>query len=594
MNELLELLGLAESVQTMTDSELSEYRDNLAAAVAEVDLETIDDAGLETLETAAEVAQTVRTELEARETAANERAERARAAIAAVAGSDDEGDDAVAEAEGDLEGDAEAEGAETTETEVETEGTEVTADAEGTDVADEAPVAVAASSKPKIGRVAARRPASARPAPAPAPDLESWNLTASANMSGKLSPGERLDTPDKIAEAFLAAFDSTQGYVSGPPQKVAVARARTDAYPEHLRLTQETSGDTRKVQEVQKRIRQAGGLQAAQALTASGGPCAPSEVRYDLPVLGTDQRPVRDDMLVRFNATRGGVTTVPPPVLTDVAGSVSIWDDDANGGAGQTSTGGSVKPCLSLTCPNEDETIVDAITRCLEFGNFRRSYFPEQVEAWLSLATTYHARIAENNLLAQIASDCTAVTAATVLGTTRNVLSVIDRAAAGFRSRHRTAANFPLRFGAPFWLRDNIRTDLARELPGSSDERLAVADATIDSFFAVRNISVTWFLDGESGQVFPAQAAGTLRAWPSTVITYLYPDGEFLFLDGGVLDLGIVRDSTLNSQNDVQLFAETFEAAHHHGSEALRITIDICPDGSSSAAIDIDPCTTGS
>jgi hypothetical protein len=61
-----------------------------------------------------------------------------------------------------------------------------------------------------------------------------------------------------------------------------------------------------------------------------------------------------------------------------------------------------------------------------------------------------------------------------------------------------------------------------------------------------------------------------------------------------MLDLGIVRDSTLNSTNDVQVFAETFEGAHFHGPESWTITFDTCPDGSTSAAVDIDPCTSGS
>ena len=35
--------------------------------------------------------------------------------------------------------------------------------------------------------------------------------------------------------------------------------------------------------------------------------------------------------------------------------------------------------------------------------------------------------------------------------------------------------------------------------------------------------------------------------------------GTMVFLDGGTLELGIVRDSALNSTNDYQIFAESFE-----------------------------------
>jgi hypothetical protein len=37
-----------------------------------------------------------------------------------------------------------------------------------------------------------------------------------------------------------------------------------------------------------------------------------------------------------------------------------------------------------------------------------------------------------------------------------------------------------------------------------------------------------------------------------------FPEGTFLYIDGGTLDLGLVRDSTLNSTNDFQVFGEIF------------------------------------
>lgn len=74
----------------------------------------------------------------------------------------------------------------------------------------------------------------------------------------------------------------------------------------------------------------------------------------------------------------------------------------------------------------------------------------------------------------------------------------------------------------------------------------------------------------------------------------LYPEGSWLFLDGGTLDLGFVRDSTLNSTNDYQVFAETFEAVALVGVESLALTMDLCPSGAGSATASIDPCATGS
>jgi hypothetical protein len=61
-----------------------------------------------------------------------------------------------------------------------------------------------------------------------------------------------------------------------------------------------------------------------------------------------------------------------------------------------------------------------------------------------------------------------------------------------------------------------------------------------------------------------ALAAGRLPsipAAPAEVTWAIIPEGTFLVADGGTLDLGIVRDSILNSTNDFEIFAETFEGA---------------------------------
>ena len=236
-----------------------------------------------------------------------------------------------------------------------------------------------------------------------------------------------------------------------------------------------------------------------------------------------------------------------------------------------------------------------SIHEALRTGNFRARYFPEQIRAWLDLANVNQARRAENRLIASIAAGSTHVTAETLLGTTRDVLTTLDRALAGFQSRWRDDS-IRMRWVAPAWLRANIRTDIARQMPvGTLDETLALADATIDRWLAARpNLSVTWHLDGEATQIFGAQGDGPLLGWPDNAISYLYPEGSWLFLDGGQLDLGIVRDSTLNGVNDFQMFAETMEGAHFHGLESFRIEHDICADGSAAALVDISPCTTGS
>jgi hypothetical protein len=561
-----------------------------AAELAEGDLS---DEVLAAMEDLAIAAEAIQARIDANEAEASERAERAAEIADRIRGTQasDEGDDDGEPAEGDT-GDGEG-------TEDDGTGEDAEAPAPAPDEAEqegvEQPEAVAASARrPRVGRVAARRPASMAPrpaAPALPEDIADWGLVASANAPNTPA-GAPIRTRDALAQAFLSAFNATKGYRHGPRVKVNICQAGNEnpaeLYGEDRTLDSNLGANWRKIEQAagQAVVASAG----FDSITAAGGICAPSPVRYDLPVIGVDDRPVRDEMLVRFGADRGGVRVIPPPLIEDLEDAVGVWTAEND----EDPDDPTVKPCLTLTCPDDDEAFVDAITRCLQIGNFRARYFPEQVEAWMRLAAVNHARRAETRLLTAIGTDSTQVNSGQVLGTVPDTLAAIDRASAIIRSTNRLGL-FPLRWGIPFWLIDQMRADEARRIPGgTTDERYALAEANVRRWFSARNITITPFLDGEAGQVFPRQGDGPMIGWPTSVVTYLYPDGSHLFLDGGTLDLGLVRDSTLNSTNDLQMFAETFEGHIFHGVESWRLTLDTCPDGSISGTVDIDPCSTGS
>ena len=580
MEALLELLSSLESVDSMDRETLTQADTDISAACADVDPSDIDDDGLTVLAQASEATQAIRARAAELDAAASERAAEAAAALEAIRGPEEETIDEPEEIEA-IE---------------ETEEVEAVAEepAEVEEVVEEKELElVAATPLPRLSRVAARRPEQTAPQPVQAPEIASLGLVAAANAPG-MQVGAPIRDYDDLAKAFLAAYEGTKGYRHGPPVKVPVVRSghEESQYPGSHRLDANMSANMEKIRRTQQSVQQAGGIRkgVAEGLTASGGICAPEEVRYDMPTLGVDSRPVRDGFMTRFGADRGGVTTLPPPVLDDLSGAVDTWTN-----ANDISPSDPVtKPCLTVTCPSESNSVVQAITKCLEYGNFRARYLPEQIEEWMKLAAVQHARTAETALLTAIAAGSTAVTAGQVLGTTRDVLASLDRANAVWRYRHRDDS-ISMSFAAPAWLRDQIKADIACQLPvGTTEETLALADSQIDVFFASRNIDPVWILDGTAGQTFGVQGVGPLQGWPSTVTTYLAPAGSWLFLDGGMLDLGIVRDSTLNSTNDVQVFAETFEGAHFHGVESWTLTFDTCPDGSTSATVDIAPCVSGS
>jgi hypothetical protein len=570
MDELLRLLEQLEGRGGLDDAGLSDLMADLrSAADAVAESGDVGDDALDLLDRAAEAVELIRADLQTRADEASAREARAREAIDRIhaqAGDGDGGDGDGGDGDGD-------------------DG-EVTPVAEAP--ADGEPVAVAASAPaPRVSRVAARRPRQTAPRPT-ATDPAALTLTASANVPG-ITAGERITDLDRLAEAFVASLKAGRGARSGRT-KVSVAQSHTPGYDQRFTLDGDDASNTAKLTRITRGVRQHGGL---QALAAAGGACAPYDVSYDQPTIGSTDRPVRDQALARMSAERGGVTVLPAPRLADVEDAVDFWDDDNGHVIGDENA--TTKPYLEVACDDPVDYDTYDVTRILRFSNYRERYFRENVDAILRMVLVAQARKAEARLLTLLAAACVDTTSGQLLGATRDVLATLDRALAGQRDRYRLDASTPMTFIHPRWLLDMVRADLAREMPGAADERLATADATIARFFAARAVTPVAALDGENGASFGAQADGALQGWPSTVTTYLYATGEAFFLDGGSLDLGVVRDSSLNAVNKYELFAETAEGFVYHGAtDPLRIVMDLCPDGATSATASIDPCTTGS
>lgn len=383
------------------------------------------------------------------------------------------------------------------------------------------------------------------------------------------------------------------------------------------------------------------------ALTAAGGLCAPTDGYYEQLVIAEAARPVRD-ALPNLGATRGGIRFNPPPKLTQITQGVGLVTAafDASGqtfadgattngsvtvtsataaftsadvgrtivGAGiplgativgvtnattvsisspatATATGVSItigrgsKATFDVACPSIVEVTVQAIYTSMQFSNFAARSFPEQVEAWVELGAALHARVAEAALLDTIAANSTATTSAGLVGGGREVLARLGQAATGYRSRNRMAVDAPLTVLVPAWLHGMIRADFTRTF--SDDGNLiGLADAQIAAWFAVRHLVPSWYLDSKTGgnQIIAAQSTGVLNQFPATALAYVFAPGTFVVLDGGTLDLGVVRDSTLNTINRFRVFNESFEAAAFVGVESLEVSMTLCADGTYGAA----------
>ena len=398
-------------------------------------------------------------------------------------------------------------------------------------------------------------------------------IRAAANLD-KVEAGSELSSLDEVAKALVTRIRTRGADSPGSDGERLPVASFSATYPEDRYLGEDMHANSEKVQSLLDPV----------AMTAAGGLCAPAEVRYDVFSFSEETgRPVRD-ALVAFGADRGGVRFVTPPTLSDLDGAVSLWtvaDDES------ATDGTPTKDKLRVDCGVETVVETDAIPLILVFGNMKARAYPELVARHTELGMVWHARYAETRLLTRIGSLSTAVTSAVQLGAVRDILVAVDQAAAGYRNRHRLAGDSPLRVLLPEWVRNALRADLVKQAPGDGLEAaLNLTNATIDSFFSSRNVNVSWFLDGETGQIMGDQTTGALNSFPASLVWYLFSEGTFLFLDGGNLDLGVVRDSQLNSVNDYELFFETFEGVAKIGIESLRISTAIHLYGATAEAVD--------
>jgi hypothetical protein len=390
--------------------------------------------------------------------------------------------------------------------------------------------------------------------------------------------GAAITDDESLAEAFNNAVRMARR--SDSPQ--VIARQRW-SYPEERSLS---SADS---------ITNAHKLDAVasqDALVASGGVCNPVAVDWSIPLWSSADRPLRDG-LPNFGAKRGGLRFMATPTLASVgAAGTTVWTEvlDANPGT-------ATKPVYTIACGSEQEVFVDAIPTRIRVGNMQQNFYPESVTAIHGLVQAAAARVADVNLLTRISSYSTAVSSAQLLGAARDFLGTLDGASAALRYRQRLTRDVVLRAVLPEWLRDVVRSDIVREMAnGSSVDDFTLSDTAVDQMLNARGIHPIWLLDGLAAgthsaityplQGFGAQVPGVLNDWPAKVQWWLFPEGSFVLLDGGTLDVGVVRDSVLNATNDLEMFSEVFEGVAYRGVESLEIVSTVRPNGLSAGTKD--------
>jgi hypothetical protein len=430
------------------------------------------------------------------------------------------------------------------------------------------------------------------PAPKPAEDRVVVNepepkrlaFVAAGSIAG-VPPGAELDRK-ALAAAVEKVMRSSRvnKSVHGREENVLVASLDySDRFPEDRWLrVGDAAGNGEKVRLIHEMF--AGSSEASEALVASGGICAPPENIYTMPQLATSDRPVRGG-LPNFRADRGAINVPVPTTIGDAAGAITVITADEDGEGGTFAT----KACLDMSCPDYVATAVTVISHCREFGNLNAMSWPEKIAHENELTMAEHARIAESYLLGRLKTLSVNVTnGAQTLGALIYLVDAIMKAKYGIRSRLRLPAEARFRAFLPRVLGDMLELDTV----STQFDRYRSLGA-IEAFLAEKGIDVTWYLDtplqvgdataapGDSQIADAAQAAGALEAFPSTIQWAIHPAGTFLHEDMASLELGIVRDSTLNSTNDFQIFGESFENVALIGpaQAAYWVTSTLCADG---------------
>lgn len=433
-----------------------------------------------------------------------------------------------------------------------------------------------------------------------APEKVSPTIIASAD-NAKVRRGDILPNMKALGEVINDIKQRVRGTAIASGERTYAASIVLPEVPERTLVAGALPENSRKIEDY---------ISAQPSLVASGGLYGPTADYDDVYEFEANtERPVKEG-LPNFRAEQGGIRYYSPTVLADLEGAVSIWTIEDDLKAAQTGGENLEKPALVVKAGKPIEALVDAVPLILTFGNIGNIFHPELAERHLRIGMQLQARVAEQHLLTRIATLSTWVTTEQKLGIARDFFVAVETAAAGYRNRQRISGDADLVAIVPVWVKNAIRADLTMSLPG--DDSFGKSDADIEAWFKNRHIRPIFALDGESTQYFgkqedtagtgdlttrdpktridsinpAAKTAKTLVGFPEKLVWYLFQENTFLFLDGGQLDLGVVRDSILNKKNDYQMFFETFEGVAKLGPESLRIETPVKVNGASAGTIE--------
>lgn len=428
----------------------------------------------------------------------------------------------------------------------------------------------------------------AQHAPAPKVPTARLAVTASVDIPGVAHGGE-LPTLSSLADVVGRKAKSMPVTSDGTGNMQLVASIRNDY--------SHTVDDRTSPAEVQELLRFLTSDDKKEALVAGGGWCAPSETRYDFFNIACEDGLID---LPTVGISRGGIHFPISPSLADAlgggtafAGFSTTFSNTSNPWLWTeaddilTVTGATNKPCIRVPCPTFDEERLECYGICLTAGNLADSAYPEATQNMLQLLMSAHAHAMNARLIALMLANSSATT--TITGgavsdaAAPKLYNAVGLAATDYRARYGMCIDDVLEVVLPYWVREVIRGDLAWK---AGVELQAVTNSEVDSYFVARNVRVQWVNDWQVRGASQFGNATAMTAWPTTVDFLIYAAGTFVHGSGLSLDLGVIRDSVLNAENDhTAAWSEECHLVARVGHESRRYTVGFNVNGSTSALL---------
>ena len=431
-------------------------------------------------------------------------------------------------------------------------------------------------------------------APAQAAPSQELAMTASVGLPGQFEPGGKIADIDSLGRLF-------ESKARNMADQGGRYRARRDGDPfggiQVASITNDWGKDVfsdtssqNAIDEYRERVQGMASASKMETLVAAGGWCAPSQIRYDFFNIACQDGMID---LPTFGVERGGIQFPVSPSLADTFSPALPWYTAfsnatvpwlwTEGDDILAVTGSPTKPCIRVPCSTMSNVRLECYGICLTAGNLADNAWPESTRNFLRLLMAAHYHASNARYISTISALATQITGCSTTATNAATATLLDTAELGgwdIRSKFGMCDTDVVESVYPSWSLGAIRADLAKRMGISPNEAFRVSDSDIASWFDVRGIRAQFVHDYQVRAAGQPGALTPITSYPTVMRNLMYPAGTVARGNGMTLDLGVVRDSTLNARNDFT--AAWMEECHliaRFGHEVREYTNAICPSG---------------